>query len=82
MHRNGWIAIKALQTLSRRYLKGLDLWEWHHHTMSTNPPYARILIQGVVKALWQETLNRCFIVLARTVAELGRHLKDGDHSIE
>ena len=82
MHRTGWIALKAIQSLSRHYLDGRDLWEWHLHKMNSNPPYARILIQGVVKALWQETFVRCLVVLAKTLADLGRYLKYGDHSIE
>lgn len=73
------LALTLARTVSRRYLNGRDFWAWHHHHMTTNDPYARILIQGIVTALWQETFDTFLRVLARTVAQLGGHLKHGDN---
>lgn len=77
-----WVQLKIIQAVLRRALRGRSLWAWHHHQMTTNPPYARILIQGVVKALWQDGVDRAAIVLARTVTDLARYLRRGDDSIE
>jgi hypothetical protein len=77
-----WVPIRILQVVLRRALKGRSIWEWHHHQMTSNDPYARILIQGVVKALWQKHADRALVLLAKTVIELARYLKKGKYSIE
>lgn len=72
---------KALTVLVRRLLRGRNAWKWHHKHMRTNPPYERILIQGVGKALRQETFNEFVTVLAKTVVQLGKHLKHGTDQV-
>ena len=46
------------------------LWAWHHAQMNANAPYARALVQGVVRALWQESVERVLVVLAKATVEL------------
>ena len=76
MNRFTWLALTAIRTLISRLLQGRDLWGWHHHKMATNPSYARILIDGVVKALWQQTFDAFLRVLTRTVMELAQQRKN------
>ena len=46
------------------------IWNWHHAQMNNNAPYARALVQGVVRALWQETIERMLGVLAKAAVDL------------
>jgi hypothetical protein len=45
-------------------------WRWHHALMTDNDSYARVLVQGVVRALWQESVERMLGVLIRAAGEL------------
>ena len=82
MNRIVWVVLAAIRTLARRYLQGRDLWGWHHQKMHAHPPYARILIQGVVKALWQETFEAFLRTLAKTAASEAKYLKHGTDTTE
>ena len=46
------------------------VWRWHHNQMTDNDPYARALVQGAVRALWQDSIERMLGVLARAIIEL------------
>ena len=72
-----WIIFKAVRVLAKRLFKGKKPWAWHHRQIKNNPPYERILIQGIAKALHQEKFIEFVIRLAKTVVELGRHIKHG-----
>lgn len=72
-----WILLKAIGVLAKRLFRGKKPWRWHHQQMETNPPYERILIQGIAKALHQEEFRQFVVVLAKTVVQLGQHLKHG-----
>lgn len=46
------------------------LWAWHARQMRTNGRYARAVIQGAVRVLWQETIDRLLIVLGQVLIEI------------
>jgi hypothetical protein len=80
MTRFSWIALTAIRTLISRLVQGRDLWGWHHHKMATNPTYARFLIDGLVKALWQPTFDAFLRTLSRTAIEVAQARKH--HTID
>ena len=52
------------------------LWSWYHNQMDHNDRYGRTLLQGVVRALWQETLERFGGVLLAVFIELLKILRE------
>lgn len=46
------------------------LWAWHTAQMRTNGRYARAIIDGAVRLLWQETIDRFLIVLGQVLIEI------------
>lgn len=54
----------------RMCLDARRIWQWHHAHMNTNAPYARALVRGLVRAVWQESIERMLIVLAKAAVEL------------
>lgn len=54
------------------------VWAWHHAQMQASGRYARTVIQGVIRAIWQPTLGRYLTVMAMVIAEVLRVLgEDG-----
>ena len=82
MPRIPWVPLRLIQILLSRALRGRSIWQWHHEQMTTNDPYARIFVQGVVKALWQERADQAVVVLATTLADLARYIQGGKRPLE
>lgn len=51
------------------------IWRWHRDQMDSNPYYARVFIQGVVKALWQDSIEKFLITLVNVATELFKILR-------
>jgi hypothetical protein len=60
---------------ARLCIDARGIWEWHRHQMDTNPHYARAFIEGVVRALWQDSIEKFLLVLFSVLAELLRILR-------
>lgn len=54
----------------RLCLEARRLWDWHHAQMQTNGRYARAFVQGVVRALWQRTVERFVFALVEALVEV------------
>lgn len=67
-----------------RRLKGAieRMWSWHHYHMQAGGRYARTVIQGVVRAIWQPTVGRGLAVLAIVIAEVLRALSEDGFAID
>ena len=70
-----WLLFKAISLVGKRLFKGKKPWKWHHGHMKNDPPYERILMQGIAKALHQDEFRKFVVVLAKTVVQLGQHIK-------
>ncbi len=46
------------------------VWSWHSTQMQHNGRYARAFIQGVVRALWQGTVERFLFALGEALVEV------------
>jgi len=58
------------------------LWTRHHQLMQTNARYARAVVEGTVRALWQRSIERCLVVLAHVVIEVYKILREHGFKIE
>jgi hypothetical protein len=51
------------------------IWTWHRYQMDSNPRYARAFVQGVVSALWQDSIEKFVVVLLNVATELFKILR-------
>ncbi|MRJ75455.1 hypothetical protein GEV29_02805 [Aeromicrobium sp. SMF47] len=51
------------------------IWKWHRHQMDTNPSYAHAFVCGVVKALWQDSIEKFLLVLTSAIGDLFKILR-------